>query len=523
MNKKLIFWRILLLVFILAVAPISQGYAFIDGLTGTSFKFTARSGHITAGDGAQLLFWGFADTSPTGRGVVQYPGPTLIVNEGDTVSISLANELSEPVSMVFPGMTMMTPSTPVFNNGSRAGFSSLAPEAIPGGTQTYTFKAAKAGTYYYQSGSNQPIQLRMGLFGAIIVRPPTYKNGFNGTPMHNKVTFGHYSGVSSSQRDPQVRLNYNDSTGIGGVAYTPSNANDLTSAYDREYLFLASEMDPDFQKWMEFGGSYDLSKWKSNYWFFNGRNAPDTMGMPLVSKAGTVSGNLVLPNQPYNCMPLLHPGERILVRIIDMGQELHPFHHHGNHARVIAVDGNLLSSNPATSGADLAWLAFTETMSPGKTMDLIFTWTGANLGWDIYADTARIRPYEFLADHGKKNQPYILPAQPQTTPPIATAIPKLPPQGVPVILPTIEQIIAGANYSGSPYLGLAGALPPGEGGFNPLSGYFFMFHSHAEVEITNNNTFPGGMLTMTGVIPWPDPTAPGGILDNIDSEDNLIP
>jgi FtsP/CotA-like multicopper oxidase with cupredoxin domain len=508
MNKSNMYWRLLLVALLVAVSPISQAHAFIDGLHGTSFQFTAKAGHITAGDGASLLFWGFADSSPTGSGVVQYPGPTLILNEGDTVTITLANQLAEPVSMVFPGMTMISSTVPVFKGGSKANLTSLAPEAVPNGNQTYVFKAAKPGTFYYESGSNQPIQLRMGLFGAIIVRPATYKNGFNGAAMHNKVTFGLYSGASAAQRDPQVRLNYNDSTGIGGVAYTPSNTDDLTTAYDREYLLLGSEMDPDFQKWMEFGGTYDLSKWKSNYWFFNGRNAPDTMGMPNAA---------VLPSQPYNAMPLQHPGERVLVRLVDMGQEFHPFHHHGNHSRVIAVDGNLLSSNPATSGADLAWLAFTETMMPGKTMDTIYTWSGANLGWDIYADTTRIRPYEYLADHGKMYQPNILPAQPQTTPPVPTPAPKLPPQGVPVILPTIEQIIAGANYSGSPYLGLSAPLTPGEGGFNPLNGYFYMFHSHAELEITNNNTFPGGMLTMMGIIPWPDPTL--GVLDNLDATD----
>lgn len=501
MSNFKILWRLLFVALLVVAAPISQAHAIINGISGTSFNFTAKSGHITAGDGARLLFWGFADTSPTGSGVVQYPGPTLILTEGQTVTITLTNQLAEPVSMVFPGMTMTSPTAPVFKKGAKASLTSLAPEAVPNGTQTYTFTATKAGTYYYQSGSNQPIQLRMGLFGAIIVRPTAYKT----TPIPNVVPFGlSVINPATSARHPQVRLNYNDPTGIGGVAYNPSTATDLSTAYDREYLVLASEMDPYFHNWMEFGGTYDLAKWKSNYWFFNGRNAPDTMDIPN-------SGNL--PTQPYNTMLLAHPGERVLVRLINMGQEFHPFHHHGNHSRVIAIDGNLLSSNPATSGADLAWLAFTETMAPGKTMDTIFTWTGANLGWDIYSDTTRVRPYEFIADHGKTYQPFILPAQPQTTPPVATPAPQLPPQGVPVILPGIEQIIAGANYSGSPYLGLAGALPPGEGGFNPLNGYFFMFHSHAELELTNNNTFPGGMLTMMGVIPWPDPAV---ALENID-------
>jgi hypothetical protein len=41
-----------------------------------------------------------------------------------------------------------------------------------------------------------------------------------------------------------------------------------------------------------------------------------------------------------------------------------------------------------------------------------------------------------------------------------------------------------------------GFLPPGQGLFNPTGGYYFMWHSHNENEIVNNNIFPGGMLTM---------------------------
>ena len=56
-------------------------------------------------------------------------------------------------------------------------------------------------------------------------------------------------------------------------------------------------------------------------------------------------------------------------------------------------------------------------------------------------------------------------------------------------------------------MGAAGALPPGEGGLNPNSGYTFMWHSHTEKELTNNDIFPGGMLTMLIVEP------PGTVID----------
>ena len=47
-----------------------------------------------------------------------------------------------------------------------------------------------------------------------------------------------------------------------------------------------------------------------------------------------------------------------------------------------------------------------------------------------------------------------------------------------------------------------GALPPGEGGLNPAAGFTYMWHSHAERELVNNDVFPGGMLTMLVIQPF---------------------
>ncbi len=44
-------------------------------------------------------------------------------------------------------------------------------------------------------------------------------------------------------------------------------------------------------------------------------------------------------------------------------------------------------------------------------------------------------------------------------------------------------------------------MPPGDGGLNPFAGYTYMWHSHAEKEITNFDIFPGGMMTMLVVEP----------------------
>ncbi|KAB0664411.1 multicopper oxidase domain-containing protein [Oryzomonas japonica] len=517
----------------LSCFPVADGYAMIDGHTGAGttpvFNLTAKQGRVATGDGNSLIFWGFADddgqdSSQSLKGQVQYPGPTLIVTEGATVTVNLANTLPEPVSLVFPGLDVLTSVVPVFRNGMKGRLSSIVPEAAPSGKQTYTFTATRPGTFYYQSGSNQAVQIRMGLFGAIIVRPKvqtakTYTNVFPNHQTTDK-TFTKFAYNEAGVPD-QV-------TPPGGTAISNIGA---STGYDREFLYLMSEMDPDFQVWMELGrntakspasfGDWidpvikrDFTQWKANYWFANGRNAPDDMG-------GAFDKNL--PNQPYNCLPLMHPGEMILTRFVNMGRDLHPLHTHGNHQRIVAEDGLIASSaaNPldqsltTITGADLSTEEFTLTMAPGNSFDSLFTWTGKGLGWDAYGHKPGDppAPYEYLADHVGGPASSIIAPGPQDTltskyangqfqPPLPDGTPA-PAQAVPTVFSADPLTLTFDQwFSGSPYLGSTEPLPPSNVSLNyGGSSYYFMWHSHAEREITNNDVFPGGMLTMMGIVP----------------------
>ena len=308
---------------------------------------------------------------------------------------------------------------------------------------TYHFTPARPGTYYYHSATNMDTQLVMGLFGALIVRPAGYNAADNTT----------------------------------WRAY-----NDNASRYTREFLFLVSEMDDRFNTAVETGQPLDTTTFFPVYWFINGRNAPDTMSPDRVP---------YLPTQPYGAMAMMHPGDNVLVRIVNMGVDPHPFHTHGNHVRIIARDGRLRSTNEGVAGADLSELAFSVTTAPGRTVDAIFQWTGKDLGWDIYGDPAvnghtcvdrgdgfDNTTVEWCVDHGK---------------------------AFPVVLPNLEDLDFGPFWSGSPFMGETGVLPVGVTRFNFTGGYFMMWHSHNEKELTNNDVFPGGFMTFMDVEPpWID-------------------
>lgn len=433
----------LLIMLIGAAAGIAQ--AKVDGIAGSgngslanprTFNLSASAANIVTGDGNSIYAWGYAATA---GGPMQYPGPTLIVNQGDNVVVNLTNRLpaaAQSVSIVFPGQRAVLATCVTAGSGCADGV--LTKEVIKDNTVRYAFVAGQPGTYAYHSGSNSSLQVDMGLVGALIVRP----SGFDPATKANRKAYAHAG-----------------------------------TQYDREFLLVLTEMDSVLhdavytQVLNNVAVNVDTSAFYATMWFINGRNAPDTL---------LAAGVPWLPNQPYNAAPIMHPGEKLLIREVNAGRDLHPFHHHGAHMLPLARDGRVLESAPG-SGPDLTSPDFTIRSIPGQTMDLTFEWTGKDIGWDIYGtgagnnhtcvavgQTGFSATMEWCADHGK---PF------------------------PVILPNQQDVAFGEYYSGSPFIGKFGVLPQGHPGLNVNGGYFHIWHSHNEKEITTNNVFPGGMKT----------------------------
>jgi FtsP/CotA-like multicopper oxidase with cupredoxin domain len=454
-----------------------------------TIALTASAATISQPDGASVYSWGYGCTTGsapvikgyTGAGpaascpLMQVPGPTLIVTEGHAVTVTLTNSLpaiAGNTSLLFPGLNVCTGTLAagVCTPDSTDGVAGLRTrEALPGGTVSYTFTATKPGTYAYYSGTQSDLQIEMGLYGAVVVVPQA-------------IAAGCKQGTFS----------------LSGNAYDRGD-----TCYDREFLFQFAEMNSlvHEQVLAQVNGctpsstvscpqiSANMEPYRANYFLVNGRSMPDLMDTPFAA---------AYPHQPYNGNPQMHPGERMLMRVIGQGRWQHPFHFHGNHARVLARDGNLLVSDPDPSKGALAGpLLFTIPTVPGQSVDAIFSWSGKGLNWDVYnhraGDGSRCIPDaagfhsvasdpnygEWCADHLKP---------------------------IPVTPPDPQIVANGQWYGGTPYLALSGQfnpvnLPPGTLNQNPGAGYAYMWHSHNEREITTNDVFPGGMMMMMIVEP----------------------
>jgi FtsP/CotA-like multicopper oxidase with cupredoxin domain len=525
---------------LLLLAQVAQAAA--PGITGPTFNLTAQPAALNQPDGAAVYSWGygcsgtpagFAPAAITGSTcpTMQVPGPTLIVTEGQTVSVTLTNNLPAAAgntSILFPGFQVTATaatSQPSASCTAAAALSQglLTSEATNGCSVTYTFVAGSPGTRAYYSGTQSDLQIEMGLYGAIIVLPANVPaHCTTGLPDQNP---GGNAQAQSAAKETDFRL-------------SPAAYDHTDTCYDREYLFQFAELDPNIHK-QAFAQVNDPTRMKAclagagsigcslevpvepyhpAYFLINGRSMPDDMDANYAQE---------YPHQPYNGNPHMHPGEQVLLRIIGQGHWQHPFHEHANHVRILARDGNLILSNSSisyatgvttttTAPALAGPLQFTTTTSPGIAFDGIFYYTGRGLNWDMYghnpsssdanatlpctpdangyntgAPTA-INYFEWCQDHNKPLEAH----------PFGDVA-----GGGPMTLPDPNIVANGAWYSGSPYLGPDAtnratgpnsSFQPFNTQANPANerGFAFMWHSHNEREITTNNVFPGGMFMM---------------------------
>lgn len=311
---------------------------------GPDFSLTAQTGYIQMSDMNTVYMWSYAVTGES----FQYPGPVLCVNEGDTVTITLHNNLpyNLSTSLIFPGQENVqadgAASQPEFDGSGN--LTSLAKSATSGGSVTYSFEATRPGTFIYESGTDTKTQVPMGLASVLIVRPALGANYLDNRP---------------------------------NSRFTP----------EEEFMAFLSEVDPyQHSAWEQGygpGNNFNVNNYRARYWLINGRGFPDDMADNYASW---------LPYQPYGALARIHPFDTnqylsdnvtpnpayhpypAVERFVNVGTEEYPFHPHGQNGLVIDRDGFPLAG---PGGQDMAYENFLVNIGPGQTWDVIFAWHDA--------------------------------------------------------------------------------------------------------------------------------------------------
>ncbi|MEJ2509587.1 MAG: hypothetical protein P8009_08955 [Gammaproteobacteria bacterium] len=162
---------------------------------------------ITEPDGQLVYFQGFSDSASS----LNVPGKPIIVQEGDTVSLTIVNTLSSTHSFVIDGLVDSGP----IGGGQTKSFSFTIPTG-----------QGKAGSYMFYDGQNAPYNRLVGLHGGVAVMPYNAGNQlYAGSPTFVQQYFWIFNEI-----DP----NWNDAIRVGNTpstTFTPRyfTINGLTS------------------------------------------------------------------------------------------------------------------------------------------------------------------------------------------------------------------------------------------------------------------------------------------------------
>jgi len=289
-------------------------------------------------------------------GNAQFPAPLIYAAVGDVVEIRLKNlgvtnptAPNDPHSIHLHGLDV---------DAANDGVPETSLGAIPananvpgaGNVVVYMFSPKYAGTTMYHCHQEADIHVQMGMYGALVV----YDTGDRGNP---NSAYNH-GGPGS---------------GFGGSLYGWK--------YDKDYVLLESELASAQHVSEELSGDYNPVNFHPEYWFLNGLSFPNTIHVGLPGSSGWSDWIAAHPGyDPFITGSVgknhdkgsgLTKGDKVLIRMINMGYETQPMHMHGFHGKVIGSDqrawpwANTAGTTPTGSGLEKNTL----TIGSGETYD----------------------------------------------------------------------------------------------------------------------------------------------------------
>jgi FtsP/CotA-like multicopper oxidase with cupredoxin domain len=264
------------------------------------------------------------------KGTAQTTAPTLYFKQNQEVKMRLTNlglairpDLVDGHTLHWHGFRN---AIPLFD-----GVPEMSVSAPIGGTIEYAYRPHVEGTYMYHCHFEDVEHVQMGMIGLLVVRP------------------GDFDGAV-----PALRKAY----------ASPA------TAYDREFPFMINELWAEGHWRDAHIQTTDWTNYDPSFFLMNGRAYPDTVapaGGFDVNGAPLTPGPLQL--QPISSLVTCAPGEKVLLRMANLGFQNHAITADGIEFRVIAKDASCLYR----SAADLSYTTNVADIAPGESYDLLFT------------------------------------------------------------------------------------------------------------------------------------------------------
>lgn len=511
-------------------------YGFIGGRSTDNLVYF----DYTAANGGAAVNTGSPAPAPTGgpvtgaelalTGKAQLPAPAIYAKKGDVVEIRLKNlgvwanpnAPNDPHSIHLHGLDVdaandgvpetsvgAVPANMCLDGSTDQGDNCLAAGGYApgaGNVVVYMFTAEVPGTTMYHCHQEADIHVQMGMYGALIIYDT---NDPAGNTNSSFCSGGKLNGQDCGK---------GPGSGTGGI-YNGFR-------YDRDVIMLLSEIDGDYHIAEEglypsdIGGTatpdntnYGRTVWNPvdylpEYWLVNGLSFPNTIHVntsainftewvkaykgydPLLIGSMSVTTNF--SNAQWKTR-----GEKVLLRMINMGFQSQPMHIHGYHLKVLGNDqrpwpwaNRVLWGRPTPF--DQGMEKNTILIGSGETYELLLDF-GQQDSFSTYANGAGSTAYGYLGgDYPGGTQTRYDDTGSNLPQSNTSAFPAIPHAGNPLDPPYI---------AGPVVTGAVSPLPDGSVGALPLPSQVFPFHNHDDYKATNNGAYPGGQFT--AVIPLP--------------------
>jgi FtsP/CotA-like multicopper oxidase with cupredoxin domain len=291
-----------------------------------------------APSGTNMYVFGFRDVTgltpanvTAQRGKAQISAPLLGFDQETDIKITLTNlGLSVRPDLV-DGHTVhwhgFRNAIPLFD-----GVPELSISVPIGRDFTYFYRPHDPGTYMYHCHFEDVEHVQMGMTGVVYVRP-----------VQNK-------GTASV---PAGKYAYNDGDG--------------STRYDREFAFITTELWAEAHYRDAHIQTTDWTDYKPTFFALNGRAYPDTLA-PAGDPMSTAGGRLRY--QPNSSLVTANAGEKVLLRLANLGYQNHALTVDGIDLLVVAKDASLLRGRDGTAQYQVT---NTVEIGPGESRDVIFT------------------------------------------------------------------------------------------------------------------------------------------------------
>jgi FtsP/CotA-like multicopper oxidase with cupredoxin domain len=315
----------------------------------TTLSLAATDGYasVPGREGNPLYIFGFIPVDPalsiselvsTYKGHAQTSAPTLSFRQNDDVKITMTNlglvqrpDLTDSHTIHWHGFDIPTP----LNDG--------VPEvsvAVPITKQlTYFYRPHREGTYMYHCHFEDVEHVQMGMTGIVFVTPTQ------------------------------------DGTSVGGFTKFAYNDGDGSTGYHRHFAILLNEF------WRNFhDGDRDIQEsiatdYDPQWFTLNGRCYPDTLRPnddPTFSTPNPNYDDAPDHSQPNSALIQVNPGDRVLLRLANLGYQQHAMQLPGIPMHVVGQDASLLRNGSGAGAVDTSYWTNTLYIGPGEARDVLF-------------------------------------------------------------------------------------------------------------------------------------------------------